>query len=455
MTNSNDTIVAIASPIGTGAVSTIRISGPESWKITNNVLNRKINNPIPRRVYKRLIIDDKGPVDDVLIVFYKSPKSYTGEDMVEVFCHGGYIVTNMVLKVFLNSGARQAEPGEFTKRAFLNGKIDLSEAEAIKQLIEARAENEARAFIKNILGSIRNYVEHVRKELLSVIAEIEVEIDYPDDFVLDRNKVERKLEEIKRKLEEILQKSELSVRASQGIRLAIVGRPNVGKSTLFNKLLNEDRAIVTSIPGTTRDVISEDINIMGQYYKLLDTAGIRHSKDQIEKIGVERTKKEINTADIVLFVIDPLQYNDEDIELYNILKEKPHIIIINKIDILENEKNYYSRFLKEFKGEKIVMISAKTGEGLKNLENAINDVAQIYIKTLHNNIVLTTHRQKELLESTYFHIKEALQSLHNGLPTDLIAIDIRKSIEKLDLITGRNFTEDLLDTIFSNFCVGK
>ncbi len=447
-----DVIAAIASPVGSGAISVIRISGEESWKIVNSTLNKKITSPTPRQIYKRLIVDNNGVADEVLLVFYKSPRSYTGEDMVEIFCHGGYVVTNMVLNTILNAGARQAEPGEFTKRAFLNGKLDLSEAEAVRELIEAKAENEARAYLKNLLGGIRKFVESLRQNLMEIMAEIEVELDYPDDFEMDKERIEKKLVMVKDDMEEIVKKAEYSVRASQGIRLVIVGKPNVGKSTLFNRLLKEDRAIVTSIPGTTRDVISEDINIMGQYYKLLDTAGLRSSEDHVEKIGVERTRKEINRGDIILFVVDPTQGIDEqDLEIYSIVREKPHIIIINKVDI----SNIPQEICNTFSEEKIVKISAITGEGLENLENAINDLAKVYVESLSGNVILTTQRQKELLESSLYHIKEAMKSLYNGFPSDIISIDIRKAIEKLDAITGRNFTDDLLDTIFSNFCVGK
>ena len=447
-----DVIAAIASPIGTGAISTIRVSGAESWEIVNSVLNKKIESPIPRKVYKRLIIDDKGAVDEALLVFYKCPKSYTGENMVEIFCHGGYIVTHMVLRTILNAGARQAEPGEFTKRAFLNDKLDLSKAEAIRELIEARAENEARAFLKSLLGGIKNFVESIRQELMEIIAEIEVELDYPDEFDIDKESIERKLIMVKNEMEEIVRKAEYSVKASQGIRLVIVGKPNVGKSTLFNRLLKEDRAIVTSIPGTTRDVISEDINIMGQHYKLLDTAGLRSSEDHIEKIGVERTKKEIDKGDIILFVIDPTQGIDKlDKRIYNLVKGKPHIVVINKVDISDVPQE----MLNAFSGEKITKISAMTGEGLANLEKTINDLAKVYVESLSGDVILTTQRQKELLEASLYYIGETIKGLHKGFPSDIISIDIRKAIEKLDTLTGRNFTDDLLDVIFSHFCVGK
>ena len=445
-----EAIAAIASPLGTGAISTIRVSGDDSWNIVQSTLKKPITSPKPRKIYMNTIRDEKGDIDQVLLAFYKSPKSYTGENMVEIFCHGGYVVTSLVLQTILKAGARQAKPGEFTRRAFLNGKMDLSEAEAVRDLIEAKSSAEVRAFVKGIEGKIREFVEGVREDLIEILAEIEVELDYPEEIEVDRERIGEKVKRILLKMGKVLERAKYSVRVSHGIKVAIVGKPNVGKSTLLNRLLREERAIVTPIPGTTRDVISEDIVIFGRHFKLSDTAGFRKTEDHVEIIGVERAKREIERADLVLMLIDATDgFTEQDREILEEIGEKPRIIIINKTDLKDIEVP------EQLKDEVVVKISALNGEGMKNLEKKMVEITQEMVDSLKAEVVLTSQRQKELVQAAYENLIEVRNAFEQGFPTDVAAINIREALKNLDEITGRNFTEDLLDSIFSNFCVGK
>ena len=439
-----ETIAAIASPPGIGAISVVRVSGERAWEIAKKLSG--IEDPTPRKVYHAFLKDEKGEIDEVLLVFYKAPKSYTGEDMVEVFCHGGPVVTKMVLSAFLKEGARQAEPGEFTKRAFLSGKMDLTEAEAVRDLIEARAEESVRAYLRNLKGELHSFIEDVRKKLLEVLAEIEVEIDYPDEEDLEVRDLEEKLEKIVDEMEDILKRAEKSLEITKGIRVAIVGKPNVGKSTLLNRLLREDRAIVTPIPGTTRDTIEEDLNVRGRYFRVVDTAGLRKTEDPVESIGVKRSEREVQRADLVLHVVDDT-LDEEDETIHERLSGKRVITVVNKIDKGKDVKI-------PWKG-KIVRISALTGEGIDELEKAMIEMTDDIYEGMKGRVILTSRRQLELMKSALEDLKSALSSHRSGFPNDVVSLDIWKALSKLDEITGRSYKEDLLETIFSNFCVGK
>ena len=449
-----DTIVAVATPPGKGAIAILRLSGPDSWKIVQKHLRTR-SEIVPRKAIHGWIHENGEDVDEVVVVFYKSPKSYTGEDMVEVMCHGGPLVVKKLLDLFLKSGARMAEPGEFTKRAFLNGKMDLTSAEAVRDLIEAKSETSLKLSLRNLKGGLRDFVDSLRRELIEVLAEIRVELDYPDEIETNTGEVVTRLERIKEKLTEELKKADAGILLNRGLRMVIVGKPNVGKSTLLNRLLNEDRAIVTDIPGTTRDVISEEIVIRGILFRIVDTAGVRsETNDLVERLGIERTLQEIEKADIVLFVLDassPL--DEEDRKILERIKNKRYLVVINKVDVVEkiNEEEIKNKLGTD---RHMVKISALKGEGLEKLEEAIYRETQEIFERGSDSLI-TNLRQKQLLENVKGHLEDAIKSLKEGMPVDMASIDLERALNLLDEVTGRSFREDLLDTIFSNFCVGK
>ena len=449
-----DTIVAVATPPGKGAIAILRLSGPDSWKIVQKHLRTR-SKIVPRKAIHGWIHENGEDVDEVVVVFYKSPKSYTGEDMVEVMCHGGPLVVKKLLDLFLKSGARMAEPGEFTKRAFLNGKMDLTSAEAVRDLIEAKSETSLKLSLRNLKGGLRDFVDSLRRELIEVLAEIRVELDYPDEIETNTGEVVTRLERIKEKLTEELKKADAGILLNRGLRMVIVGKPNVGKSTLLNRLLNEDRAIVTDIPGTTRDVISEEIVIRGILFRIVDTAGVRsETNDLVERLGIERTLQEIEKADIVLFVLDassPL--DEEDRKILERIKNKRYLVVINKVDVVEkiNEEEIKNKLGTD---RHMVKISALKGEGLEKLEESIYRETQEIFERGSDSLI-TNLRQKQLLENVKGYLEDAIKSLKEGMPVDMASIDLERALSLLDEVTGRSFREDLLDTIFSNFCVGK
>jgi tRNA modification GTPase len=449
-----DTIVAVATPHGKGAIAILRLSGPDSWKVVQKHLRTR-SKIIPRRAIHGWIHENGEDVDEVVVIFYKSPKSYTGEDMVEVMCHGGPLVVKKMLDLFLRSGTRMAEPGEFTKRAFLNGKMDLTSAEAVRDLIEAKSETGLKLSLRNLKGGLRGFIENLRRDLIEILAEIRVELDYPDEIETDTGGVVTKLEQIKEELTEELRKADAGILLNRGLRMVIVGKPNVGKSTLLNRLLNEDRAIVTDIPGTTRDVISEEIVIRGILFRIVDTAGVRsETNDLVERLGIERTLQEVEKADIVLFVLDassPL--DEEDRKILERIKNKRYLVVINKVDVVEkiNEEEIKNKLGTD---RHMVKISALKGEGLEKLEEAIYRETQEIFERGSDSLI-TNLRQKQLLENVKAHLEDAIRSLKEGMPVDMASIDLERALNLLDEVTGRSFREDLLDTIFSNFCVGK
>lgn len=450
-----ETIVAVSSPPGIGAIAVVRLSGDRSWEMVKKVFKTSSKIEIRKAIHGWI----KDPttnelIDEVVVIFYKAPRSYTGEDMVEIMCHGGPVVTRMLLNIFLKLGARMAEPGEFTKRAFLNGKMDLAKAEAVRDIIEAKTEMSAKLALKNLKGELSSFIDELRKKILDLLAEIEVVLDYPDELDFDEQGIKTKLRGILVEVEKQLDLSEHGIALKEGIRMVIVGKPNVGKSTLLNRLLKEDRAIVTEIPGTTRDIIIEDLNIKGVLFKVVDTAGIRKSQDVVEKIGIDKALKEIEKADLILFVLDastPLDENDEMI--LSKIKSKRYLVVVNKVDVVEKLD---VKKIKNMLGtdKHVCVISALKGEGLSKLEEAILKEVRDTMKKGISSLVLN-ERQREILIFVRDHLREALNTLEEGYTADTISLDLRKALEHLDRVIGRDFTEDLLDTIFSNFCVGK
>ncbi|WP_457681676.1 tRNA uridine-5-carboxymethylaminomethyl(34) synthesis GTPase MnmE [Thermovibrio sp.] len=458
-----DTIAAIGTPIGKGAIGIVRISGKESLRILKemfrSVRGKKIENFEPRKLYLGFVVDEFGKeIDQVLAVYMQGPKSFTGEDLVEIHSHGGVVVVRKILREVLKRGARLAEPGEFTMRAFINGKIDLVQAEAINQLIEAKSELQAEVALKQLEGELSREIERIRDELLEVKAYIEAAVDFPEEEVeiIESGKVKEKLIEVKEKIEKLLKSYREGKIIKEGIKVAIVGRPNVGKSSLLNALLAEERAIVTEIPGTTRDVIEESITVKGIPLVLIDTAGIRETKELVEKIGIERSIEKLKESDVILFVVDgSAELTQEDGQIEEILKDKENVIVvINKKD--RGLKFRCSHF-KE-KGWKCVEVSAKEKEGIEELSKKIVEMVLLEpAKVLGGEeAVITNERHKELLEKALKAVERTIESLERGFESpEFLSMDIDQALEKLGMIVGKVTTEDMYDIIFSRFCIGK
>lgn len=448
-----NTIAAISTPAGNGGVGIIRISGNDSLKIID-----KIFKPIKKGEIKPFslklghIIDEKGEIiDQVLVSYFKAPKSYTGEDICEINCHGGNIAMKKILELVLKSGAVLATGGEFTKRAFLNGKIDLTQAEAVIELINSKSDKESKASIKQLDGKLGKTIKNIEDNIISLLADIEANIDYPEYEDIEevrREKIISVLEEQILELKKLEESFESGKVLKNGVLTAIIGKPNVGKSSLLNALLKEDRAIVTEIPGTTRDTIEEYVTIKGISLRLIDTAGIRKTEDIVENIGVEKSKKVLENAELVLLIIDGnVGITEEDKKLYEEIKEKPHIILINKIDL--NCKGI------QLEDSNIIKISTKTGEGLEKLENKIEEMYNIKSLDAENEIIITNIRHKDLITKAVDGLEKAIKSIESGIPIDMISIDIKEAIKTLGEMLGESISEDVLNKIFEKFCVGK
>ena len=447
------TIAAIATSMGSGGIGIIRISGDESLNVIN-----KVFKPIKKGEIKpftlrlgHIIDENKNVIDQVLVSYFQAPKSYTGEDVCEINCHGGNIAVNRVLELVLKNGATLAEGGEFTKRAFLNGKLDLTQAEAVIDLINSKSEREGKASIKQLEGKLGNEIRGIKDEIISLLADIEANIDYPEYEDIEdvrREKIQAILEKQICRLKQLEESFESGKILKNGIMTAIVGKPNVGKSSLLNMLLKEERAIVTEIAGTTRDTIEECVTIKGITLRLIDTAGIRETEDVVENIGVEKSKNALKNAELVLFLLDGSKgFLQEDEEILKEIGDKNHIILINKID-LEN-KNI------ELENPNIVRISAKTGEGIVELEEKIEEIFNLKKLETENEFIVTNIRHKDLLNKARNGLKQAKETVENGLPIDMISINIKTAIESLGEILGESVSEGVLNRIFEKFCVGK
>lgn len=451
----DDTIIGISTALSKGAISIIRLSGDDAIKIVNKVFKGiDLSKVEPNTINYGHIVDFDSCqiIDEVLVSIFKAPKSYTKEDVVEINCHGGLFVTNKIYEQLVLLGARPSEPGEFTKRAFLSGRIDLTKAEAVMDMINA--ENNAALKIANsaLNGKISTFVDQKRQELLDIIATISVNIDYPeyDDVEqLTNEDILPKLKTIKLELEDVLNNAKSAKLLKNGINTVIVGKPNVGKSSLLNTLIGENKAIVTNIPGTTRDIVEASINLGQVTLNLIDTAGIRITEDVVEKIGVEKSKEQINKADIILCVLDGSEpINEQDKEILNEIKNKCHLTIINKID-LEQKIN-----LGEV-DDNVLFISTKNNNTIKELENKILET--LNLNNLFNKDVtyISNARQLEKINFAIKALDEALTTIENEATIDFVDIDIRKAWLYLGEIVGQTSTDNLLDELFSKFCLGK
>jgi len=445
-----DTICAPATPPVNAPIAIIRVSGPDSFAAAERIFS-KATGINPREAVYGFITDDGEKVDDVILIYYRSPSSYTGEDMLEIFSHGNPIIVRRIMQLLMALDIRMAEPGEFSKRAFLNNKMDLTEAEAVNQIILGKTQWEISAAIEQMHGSLRKAIDNVREKIILLKADIEALIDFSDqdiDFT-DSNELIGRAASINAEISDILHRCRIGGKISSGFNLSIAGKPNVGKSSIFNLILNRERAIVSNIAGTTRDVISEPIIIDGMQFNVHDTAGIHESGDEIERAGVSLSKKNIDSASIVLVVIDALSKIDKhDIEILNAVRDKNHIILINKTDAASEEN--IRAIENEIKST--LRFSAKTGAGLKELEKRIAFILKDEFVTLKNSFIADI-RVIKLLEDSLTGMESVIEtSAENG---DITAFELQLVMDKLGEITGKISPDEVLNSIFSRFCVGK
>ena len=449
----NDTICAISTALGVGAISIIRVSGDEAIDIVNKIFDKDLTKKESHTINYGHIVYNGEIIDEVMVSIMKSPKTFTKEDIVEINSHGGVAVTNKVLEILLLEGARLAEPGEFTKRAFLNGRIDLVEAESIMDLIESKTETSRKLAISGMEGKVSKLVKNIIDKLVKVNANIEVNIDYPeyeDIEIVTKEKIEEMSKYINKELTKLLNESENGKLIKDGINTLILGRPNVGKSSILNKLIEEDKAIVTSVAGTTRDIVEGQIRVNGILLNIIDTAGVRETEDIVEKIGVEKSLSLVNDADLIILVFNNNEkLTDEDKKLLEYTKEKKRIIVINKID-LENNLD-----ISNLKNERIVKVSALKDSGIENLKNEINDMFNLEEINLGDFTYLSNSRQISLVKKAVEISKNLEDALNNDVPIDLLEIDIKEICEILGEIIGESYDDKLIDTLFSNFCLGK
>ena len=447
----NDTIVAISTTKGVGAISIIRLSGSESIDIINKVFTKNLSNVDSHTIHYGHIKDKEEIIDEVLVSIMRAPKTFTREDIIEINCHGGIAPTNKVLEVLLKNGARLAEPGEFTKRAFLNGRIDLLEAEATMDLISSATDKARKISINTLTGETSNLIKDLRSDLVGIISNIEVNIDYPeyeDIEVLTNEKLLPSIKEFKEKLAYIIKKSEDSKIVKEGIKVGIIGKPNVGKSSLLNSLLEEEKAIVTDIPGTTRDIVEGKLVLDGIILNIIDTAGIRETEDIVEKIGVERSLSIINSSDLVIFILNNNEIlSEEEKELLNRLEDKKKIIVVNKIDLESNlDKSILDNYIE---------ISVKEGTGINKVKEEIKRLFNIGELETSDMTYLSNARSISLLHKTMNSIEEAMNEIQLCSPIDIVEFSLKDAWNSLGEVIGETYTDELLDELFSRFCLGK
>lgn len=456
----DDTIAAIATAPGEGGIGIIRISGERSLSVTEEIFRsmsgKLIKDYKTRTLVYGNIVDGDKVIDEVLVAYMKGPNSYTAEDVIEINCHGGFISVKKILELILSKDVRLAEQGEFTKRAFLNGRIDLSQAEAIIDVIKAKTDMAHEVAQNQLEGSLSNKIKDLRMKVTEVLAHLEVAIDFSEEDVeeITYQTLEEKARELKNEIKKLYDTAESGKILRDGLKTVIVGKPNVGKSSLLNSILGENRAIVTDIPGTTRDVIEEFVNIKGIPLKIVDTAGIRETEDVVEKIGVEKSKESFNSADLVIMVLDSSrQLSDEDLEILANLENKKTIVLLNKTDL--EQKIEEDKIRQYVDNDSIIRISALKHEGIEEIHDKIESM--VYKGSIKNtsSLVITNSRHKDALLRAYESINDAISAIEQNLPYDFIEVDFKNIWDYLGYINGDTVKEDLLDTIFSNFCIGK
>ncbi len=456
-----ETIAAISTPPGEGGIGIVRISGPKAFTIAKNIfIAKKLDwkDVESHRLIYGHIVDRSGNVlDEVLLSYMKGPYSYTKEDVVEINCHGGIVPLRKVLEIVLKEGVRLAEPGEFTKRAFLNGRLDLAQAESVIDLIRSKTEAGLKLALSQLKGDLSKKINGLQDILLSLLAKVEANIDFPEEDLDEATgrEIVSKSKKLLKEINVLIKGAETGKIYRDGISTIIIGRPNVGKSSLLNALLRENRAIVTEIPGTTRDIIEEFINIRGVPLKIIDTAGLRETDDIVEKIGVEKTREMIKRADLVLLVLDAAGgLKEEDYHIINLIDGKRAIFIVNKTDV--EQKRIKEKEVKVLaSGKPVLWISALKEEGLDDLEDKIVDMVLGGQVSASDAVFVANIRHEQSLKRAAQHLSEAIQSITQKVPVDVAAIDIRAAWEALGEINGSTVTEDLLDRIFADFCIGK
>ena len=436
------------------------MSGDDCFKLLDKIFvpknKQNIDNIKGYTMKYGHIVENEEIIDEVLVSYFKAPKSYTAENMCEINSHGGNIVVKKILELCLKNGAELAEPGEFTKRAFLNGRIDLLQAESVVDIINAKSEREAKTGVKQLEGGLSNKIAQIKQEILDVMVNIEVAIDYPEYDVdeVTNNQIIDMLKSVKEKLENLEKTFDNGKIIKEGIKTAIIGRPNAGKSSLLNRILKEDRAIVTEYEGTTRDTIEEFVNINGIPLKLIDTAGIRNAKDEVEKIGIARAKEIAKEADLIIAIFDSSKnLTEEDLEILNLVKNKKAIIVLNKTD-LKSAIDENNQEFKDFKG-KIVKISALNNTGIEEIYDEITRLFDLSEINLDNEVVITNVRQKNLISKAIESVDKTKKTIFEKMPLDIVAIYIKEILEDLGNITGEFVTEDIINEIFAKFCLGK
>ena len=459
-----ETIAAISTATGNGGIGIIRMSGNNCFEILKKIFKTSKNDKLNIDKIKGYtiqygyIIDSQTNeiIDEVLVSFFKNPKSYTRENMCEINSHGGMVVEKRILEQCLKNGAILAEPGEFTKRAFLNGRIDLSQAESIIDIINSKTEKEAKASVNQLQGYLSENIKKIRFKLLDIMADIEASIDYPEYDIeeVTNNRALNVLKSVKEELRILEESFNNGKILKEGIKTVIIGKPNAGKSSLLNTILKEERAIVSDIEGTTRDTIEELVTIKGIPLKIIDTAGIRNTTDIIEEMGVEKALKVADDADLVLAILDNTRnIDDQDLKILDLIKNKKSIILLNKIDLIDNNLEKNKEILNT--GKTVIKISTKNRYGIENLYKKIEEMFNIKEIDIDSGNIITNIRHKNQITFSIKSIEEAIQAINFNLPIDIISISIKQALEDLGKITGENVGEDIINEIFSKFCLGK
>ena len=454
-----DTIAAISTGMTSSGIGIVRISGPDAVEIADKIYDsrngKKLADMPTHTIHYGYIRDGEEFLDEVLVMLMRGPRSFTSEDTVEINCHGGVYAMNRILELVTRKGARLAEPGEFTKRAFLNGRIDLSQAEAVIDVINAKNEYALKSSVSQLKGSVLKAVREIREKIIYHIAYIESALDDPEHISLDGypEQLEEQTEQWIEKITSLIASAENGKRMKEGIRTVIVGKPNAGKSSLLNVLLGEERAIVTDIAGTTRDVLEEQMSLSGISLNIIDTAGIRETEDVVEKIGVKKAKTYAKDADLVIYVADSsTQLDENDEEIMELIRDRKAIVLLNKmdLDLVTTEK-----MIRERLDKPVIPISAKEEQGIDRLEQTIKDMFYDGNLSFNDQIYITNMRQKAALSEALESLKQVMTSIQNQMPEDFFSIDLMNAYEELGIITGESVGEDLVNEIFSKFCMGK